>query len=387
MAGIPISVVRSYDSRDKGLGDFGIGWRLDVNSLRLRVVGVHGSGWQQVQSGGVLNRRYTLVPTRTHKVAITLPGGKVEEFDMAVSPSSQAFVPIQVVDASYTARAQTLGTLRALGETRLITQGVVGALELLTESSFEIFDPQQFEYTTADGQVITLSRSQGVTQIRDRNGNTVTFGSDGITHSAGKSIVFTRDAQGRITTVTDPLGNVQRYAYDANGDLTSHTDALGQRTHLPLQLRPRPDRDPRPARRAADPQRVRRCRQLVSTTDANGKDHRLHPRPGCQPRDGHRPARATPRSTSTTTKATSPGRPTRWAASPTAATTPRQHLVRDRPAGPHAQLHLRRPGQPPDRDRPAGKVTTYTYNGTPGADGHRCAGPRHHQRLRQRRAT
>jgi hypothetical protein len=37
MAGIPISVVRSYDSRDKTRGDFGIGWRLDVQSLRLRV--------------------------------------------------------------------------------------------------------------------------------------------------------------------------------------------------------------------------------------------------------------------------------------------------------------------------------------------------------------
>jgi hypothetical protein len=46
MAGIPISVVRSYDSRDKTRGDFGIGWRLDVQSLRLRVVGRQGEGWQ-----------------------------------------------------------------------------------------------------------------------------------------------------------------------------------------------------------------------------------------------------------------------------------------------------------------------------------------------------
>jgi hypothetical protein len=90
MAGIPISVVRSYDSRDKTKGDFGIGWRLDVQSLRLRVIGVGGQGWEQIRSGGVLSRRYTISPTRLHKVAITLPDGKVEEFDLTVSPTARA---------------------------------------------------------------------------------------------------------------------------------------------------------------------------------------------------------------------------------------------------------------------------------------------------------
>ena len=39
--------------------------------------------------------------------------------------------------------------------------------------------------------------------------------------------MFTRDAQGRITSVTDLNGNAQTYAYDGNGDLVSHTDATG----------------------------------------------------------------------------------------------------------------------------------------------------------------
>ncbi len=30
MAGIPIQVVRRYDSRDKTVGEFGYGWRLDI---------------------------------------------------------------------------------------------------------------------------------------------------------------------------------------------------------------------------------------------------------------------------------------------------------------------------------------------------------------------
>lgn len=39
--------------------------------------------------------------------------------------------------------------------------------------------------------------------------------------SAGVSVAFARDAQGRITQITDPAGNVYQYGYDTNGDLVS----------------------------------------------------------------------------------------------------------------------------------------------------------------------
>ena len=48
MAGIPITVTRTYDSRDKVRGDFGVGWRLDVQTLRLRAnrsTQVRHGGW------------------------------------------------------------------------------------------------------------------------------------------------------------------------------------------------------------------------------------------------------------------------------------------------------------------------------------------------------
>src|SRR5207247_4341660 len=77
MAGIPITVLRTYDSRDKGQGDFGIGWRLDVQTARLRVSEVQGSKWQVSKAGGAFPT-YALSPIGTHKVAITLPDGKVE---------------------------------------------------------------------------------------------------------------------------------------------------------------------------------------------------------------------------------------------------------------------------------------------------------------------
>ena len=159
-----------------------------------------------------------------------------------------------------------------MGGIDLIVVGAQPGPVQLATPEFALFDPQEFEYTTPEGQVITLHRTQGVTQIRDRSGNAVAFGSGGITHSAGKSITFARDSQGRITSVTDPLGGVQRYSYhELNGDLTSHTDALGNVTtflynfdHGLIEIRD--PRGVRPIRNEYDA-----AGRLISTTDAFGK--------------------------------------------------------------------------------------------------------------------
>src|SRR5262249_34005090 len=63
-------------------------------------------------------------------------------------------------------------------------------------------------------------------------GDSIRFDRSGIIHSAGKSIVFTRDEQDRITRITDPMGHDQSYTYDANGDLVVHTDATGNATRF-----------------------------------------------------------------------------------------------------------------------------------------------------------
>ncbi len=82
--------------------------------------------------------------------------------------------------------------------------------------------PELLRYTDPEGNVFILDKAFAVRSVTDVNGNTLTISQTGITHSAGKNVCFTRDAQGRITQVTDPAGGV--YAYDANGDLTSVTD-------------------------------------------------------------------------------------------------------------------------------------------------------------------
>src|SRR5262249_58787065 len=72
----------------------------------------------------------------------------------------------------------------------------------------------------------------GLLSLTDPNGNKLTVNSGGIIHSSGKSIVFTRDAQGRITKITDPNGNVLSYNVNAAGDLTGFKDAVGNTTNF-----------------------------------------------------------------------------------------------------------------------------------------------------------
>ncbi len=223
LSGIPITVVRTYDSRDKGRGDFGVGWRLSLRTLRVRPNRVLGEGWHVDGGGGFTP--FTLVRDGAHKVSLTMGNGKVEEFDLVISPSQSFLVPLSTVTASFQPRPGTVGTLTTLDNTNLIiTDPQPGEVTLLDDTTFNTFDPKTFRYTDPQGTTIDVHRTLGVQRLEDRNGNTLTFGPNGITHSSGRSVAFARDALGRITSITDLDGHVQTYEYDANGDLIRHVD-------------------------------------------------------------------------------------------------------------------------------------------------------------------
>lgn len=46
LAGLPITINRTYDSRDLSVGDCGAGWRLDLQTLRLRTGRPLGTDWR-----------------------------------------------------------------------------------------------------------------------------------------------------------------------------------------------------------------------------------------------------------------------------------------------------------------------------------------------------
>src|SRR6185436_3881510 len=227
--GLPIQVVRTYDSRDKRQGDFGYGWSLTLTDIRLQESVAPGDDWRGTRSGGVLPT-YCITSQRLHMVTVSLPGGEVLRFRARPSPECQSIVPPQVVTLLYEPLPGTRATLQPVDQ---VTQALVvgsfpGPVQLWEQESTSLQDPDLYRLTLPDGRSLLIDQLDGLRSLSDLNGNVLTFQPNGITHPPGDTgLTFQRDSQGRITRITDPLSNSVSYVYDARGDLVSVTDQEG----------------------------------------------------------------------------------------------------------------------------------------------------------------
>lgn len=232
--GLPITVTRTYDSRDKASHDFGFGWTLSLVNVRVQKNGVLGANWQMSQSGGLLPT-FCLQESRPHIVTIIFPDNTVYKFEASTSPQCQEVAPIETANLIFnqlptTALAQG-ATLQIVGDnSALVNPASPGPVDLIDIDTLNDVNQTTFQLTTAAGFTYVIDQTLGATSVTDPNGNTLTINSSGITSSAGKSVVFTRDSQGRITQIKDPLGNALKYAYSAAGDLATFTDRAGNTT-------------------------------------------------------------------------------------------------------------------------------------------------------------
>jgi RHS repeat-associated protein len=271
VAGLPIEVTRTYDSRDKRKGDFGVGWTLGISNVRLEKSNVLGRHWYQTASN-TFPPNYCFVETKPHVVTITFPDGNFYKFQAAPERQCQRFAPITGTHIVFSPMPGTRGKLTVEGSNEVLVAGSIpGPVDLLTFSDPDIFNSTLFHLTTEDGRDYLIDQKGGVRKVTDPNGNYLTVDANGVTHSSGKSITFTRDSEGRITQITDPAGNTQTYTYDSNGDLVSYKDRENNvstytynSTHGLLKLT-----DPRglqPIRNEYDD-----SGRLLSHTDAFGK--------------------------------------------------------------------------------------------------------------------
>ncbi|MDQ3803119.1 MAG: hypothetical protein M3416_04620, partial [Acidobacteriota bacterium] len=226
VAGLPIQIIRTYDSRDKRAGDFGVGWTLEVKTVRLEKSAELGRHWRGIIAPGTLPQ-YCLQPTRPNVVTITFPNNRVYKFQATTTKQCQAVVPIEFARFGFTPLPGTRGTLVPEAPLDvLVAGGFPGPVELLNSADPQLrtYDPTLFRFTDENGTVYVIDQKLGVRSVADLNGNKLTVNRDGVIHSSGKSVRFARDPQGRITQITDPAGNAMTYAYDARGDLVAFRD-------------------------------------------------------------------------------------------------------------------------------------------------------------------
>jgi RHS repeat-associated protein len=232
VAGLPIQVVRTYDSRNKTAGDFGVGWRLDLSTVTLAANGLLGNNWVGTSSGGLIPN-LCIQPSSAHVVTISFADGTVFQFQPTLNPACHQIVPLSQTTMGFAPISTTPpnASLAIVGNNQPYVNGnFPGTITLLDLDNVTVLNPDLYQLTMPDGRVLMISQQLGLQSMTDRNGNKLTVSSAGITHSSGKSVSFQRDATGRMTKITDPNGNAILYGYDANNNLASVKDAAANVT-------------------------------------------------------------------------------------------------------------------------------------------------------------
>lgn len=230
VSGIPMQVVRSYDSRDTRQGDFGIGWRLALSNMRIQKNRSLGEAWLAAQEVVTVpffgeTIRYTVEAARNNLAMIRLPDDSVAVFRAVASPAYRDHTPLRDPTIVFEAMGDTLGTLEIVEDNEVWIDAFNGAVDLQSEAfAFDVFDPTLFRYTSIGGTEYIIDENLGLLSVSDRNGNTLSISESGISHSNGDSVAFLRDASGRIRRIVDPLGETLDYVYDAEGRLETFSN-------------------------------------------------------------------------------------------------------------------------------------------------------------------
>ncbi len=219
--GIDIQVVRTYDSRERGVqGDFGYGWTMELFRGDVdKEVEEYDAGWYTQGCGFMCTE---LLSNEDSIITLDLGGGNREHF--VFTPECTDYF-CGYMEASYTSLTSPGATITPLDA------GVT--LDLVSGQLWDLYAgapylPTEYQFDFPDGSTV-IADLGGIQSLTDPAGNTIEFTGTSITNSDGGVVNLTYSG-GVITQVTDPLGNTVDYTYSADGDLETVTDRDGNVT-------------------------------------------------------------------------------------------------------------------------------------------------------------
>jgi RHS repeat-associated protein len=229
--GPPIDVARTYNTLNADeSGAFGYGWQYCMLEPRIRETVPFG------QFEGLVGQFAAAALREGDRVYITTPDCQRVGFTFSPQPhtgiwtlvSGEFFDPRWIPDPGvdyelYGEHDYTLIT--GIGSGIFDRDGLPLPLVRLGDGSYitaqlgASYNPLGYQLFSKDKTRWHYSQFDGLLDVTDRNGNTLTVSEGGITSSSGQQVQFQRDDQRRITRLIDPAGNEIHYSYNAAGEL------------------------------------------------------------------------------------------------------------------------------------------------------------------------
>ena len=251
VAGIPISIVRTYDSRDARVGDFGPGWNIAINNILVQKNRNLGLGWVQDSGGSQTSTYYFVEPLGKHLVSVVFPDGETHRFETslfvpresgpAIPDNAQWLFPIRSGQMVFKPIGDTTSTLEVDGDKTVNLTGFLGD-DYLTQGfagTDPEFNPTRFRLTTQDGTVFILDERLGLLEMHDLIGNSLVLQRDAQEHvtrivstqvagaageAVSRSVTIHRDATGHVAYIEDLDGDSVDFTYDEAGRLATVID-------------------------------------------------------------------------------------------------------------------------------------------------------------------
>jgi len=225
LAGVPLTIGRSYDSLDAGRhgkspGDLGPGWRLALSGS------VTDSAREPTDPDNPLAALLAEPFSQQTRVSVIKPDGERVGFTFA--PKQKSFPSLFQFDVEFEADPGVEDTLRAVDGPQIVWALGAGFADYIIP-----YNPSIYELETPERVVYVFSEEEGLIEIRDALGGILTISDDGIQSSRGPAIDYVRDEMGRVTEILLPpaepgaeRGKVV-YGFDALGNLSTMTDLGG----------------------------------------------------------------------------------------------------------------------------------------------------------------